>query len=308
MYGPLAIIAASVCGVRIVSRYPHPLDPRDPHDGTPMMQKPLYLGAAVAIVLSYAVLFFLGPAATDAWAAEDQIVESLSALSLLAAAIFFFLILIKGRREGRFGTFKQIVLVGLVILFFVGAGEEISWGQRYLGLATPAGLESANTQGELNLHNLKEFSGWLSFTRMVQMFWFVFGVVLPVAVAVSKRARFTLDRLIPVLPLGVAVYLIFNQIVAEFADVINAAHPSWYEGRYYTFIGGRFEVTESVVSVLLAFGAYAVYRRMKAPDVGARSGKSTHPPSQPEVASRKGRHVLPKAAPKVVATADSRVA
>jgi hypothetical protein len=76
--------------------------------------------------------------------------------------------------------------------------------------------------------------------------------------------------------------LIFNQIVAEFADVINAAHPSWYEGRYHTFIGGRFEVTESVVSVLFAFGGYALYRRMKAPDVEeARSGKSTHPPSQP---------------------------
>lgn len=228
------------------------------------MRRILWVLGAGGIVLSYGVLFVLGPAATDAWVEEDRIVESAGALALLATSVLFLLILLRGRREGRFGTVKQLVLLGLVILFFIGAGEEISWGQRYLGLATPAELKSQNTQGEINFHNLKEFSGWLSTERMFQLFWIGFGVVIPVVAAASGRARAKLDRLLPVLPVWVAVYLIFNQVVASAANLVNDAHPDWYEGRYYDFSGGRFEVTESVISLIFAFGAYAVYRRLSA--------------------------------------------
>ena len=248
-----------------------------------------YAGGAMAIVLSYAVLFFLGPAATDDWVAEDRIVETVSALSLLAASIFFLLILINGRRHHRFGKFKQVVLTGLVILFFFGAGEEISWGQRYLGLKTPTALESENAQQELNLHNLNEFSGLLNFDHLAQLFWVVFGVVLPVAAGVSRRARFTLDRLVPVLPFWVAVYLVFNQIVAWCANVFNNAYPYLYEGRYYTFGAGRFEVTETIVSTLFAAGACALYLRMKVspdtstPGMANPASSARRPaPSRPE--------------------------
>jgi len=33
-------------------------------------------------------------------------------------------------------------------------GEEISWGQRILGFATPESLEDVNNQGETNIHNV----------------------------------------------------------------------------------------------------------------------------------------------------------
>jgi hypothetical protein len=50
------------------------------------------------------------------------------------------------------------VAVVIVVIYMVGAfvlaGEEISWGQRVFGLATPADLESVNRQHELNLHNI----------------------------------------------------------------------------------------------------------------------------------------------------------
>jgi hypothetical protein len=35
-----------------------------------------------------------------------------------------------------------------------GAGEEISWGQRILGLKSPEYFKEHNAQGETNLHNL----------------------------------------------------------------------------------------------------------------------------------------------------------
>ena len=39
-------------------------------------------------------------------------------------------------------------------MFFVLAGEEISWGQRILGIATPESLKAVNVQEEFNFHNI----------------------------------------------------------------------------------------------------------------------------------------------------------
>jgi hypothetical protein len=48
-----------------------------------------------------------------------------------------------------------IAAVALGGLLFVAAGEEISWGQRLLGIETPSVLVDGNRQDELNLHNVE---------------------------------------------------------------------------------------------------------------------------------------------------------
>lgn len=55
----------------------------------------------------------------------------------------------------------------LAILCLLAAGEEISWGQRLLGLETPETLKSLNYQQELNVHNLIKaelFNGFVVFS------------------------------------------------------------------------------------------------------------------------------------------------
>lgn len=47
-----------------------------------------------------------------------------------------------------------LAAMALGVVLFVAAGEEISWGQRLLGLETPELLVDGNQQDELNLHNL----------------------------------------------------------------------------------------------------------------------------------------------------------
>jgi hypothetical protein len=42
----------------------------------------------------------------------------------------------------------------LALLFFFGAGEEISWGQRIFGVQSSEFFTQNNAQGETNLHNL----------------------------------------------------------------------------------------------------------------------------------------------------------
>lgn len=239
----------------------------------PFMRWAPIIVALVAIPVAYGALFFLGPGSTDTFAAEDQIVETIGALGLLVTSIFLLLLFIAGRRAGQFGVFKQISLIGLVLLFFFGAGEEISWGQRYLGVASPTSWEERNVQGELNLHNIDTLSGWLDADYLFRAFWVVFGIVIPVVAAMSPRVRAAIDRWIPVFPLWVAVVLVLNQIAAEAAGVVDRRRPTWYEGTYYTFDGARFEVTESILSVVFALGAYALYRRSKAdaPDAADES-------------------------------------
>jgi len=226
----------------------------------PLSYGPIAL-AGFLMVLGYGLLFILGPAAADAYVEEDRIVESLGAAGLLATSIIFLLILLRGRRADQFGPIKQLALILLVILFFVGAGEEISWGQRILGLSTPEGLKDSNTQQELNFHNLDTLSGWLRVERLFQVFWFSFGVLIPIAAAASQRVRATLDPLLPILPVWSAVFLVANQLLGYLADLVDNAHPALYEGLYYPFEGARVEVYESGISVVLAVGAFALLKR-----------------------------------------------
>jgi hypothetical protein len=80
---------------------------------------------------------------------EDGVLESLSALFYLSAALLFALL----HRRLRVPWWRSCYLALAALMAFV-AGEEISWGQRLLGFATPSDLQAMNVQKELNVHNL----------------------------------------------------------------------------------------------------------------------------------------------------------
>lgn len=78
---------------------------------------------------------------------EDGLVEWLTALLYFLAAGFFAL----GLKNQNFRNLWYGFFSGL---FFVIAGEEISWGQRLFGIDTPTELNNLNVQNELNFHNI----------------------------------------------------------------------------------------------------------------------------------------------------------
>jgi hypothetical protein len=161
--------------------------------------------AATALALSYGLLLLLGRSAADTYIDEDGVVEWLGALALLVASALFLLAFLRSRGQSEYGRAKRLALLLLAVAFFVAAGEELSWGQRILGLETPAGLLDANRQDEINLHNLDlpvSDAG-----RGFQLFWISFGVLLPAAAALSSRVRRSIGRLLPILPLWVALLL-----------------------------------------------------------------------------------------------------
>jgi hypothetical protein len=106
---------------------------------------------AIMLLIAFAIFFF-NPSFLDIYLEEDGIVEWLTVAGLLAGfsvCIYRFINLLKQRNW----WFLTVTLV-LGILLFVAAGEEISWGQRILGIKSSEYFLKHNAQGETNIHNL----------------------------------------------------------------------------------------------------------------------------------------------------------
>lgn len=89
---------------------------------------------------------------------EDGVYESLAAFFCLAASAIFFYTFLKFPYRVNYFLFsssRNITVLFLSIVFFLLFAEEISWGQRILGLKTPDILSAINFHGEINLHNMK---------------------------------------------------------------------------------------------------------------------------------------------------------
>jgi len=88
---------------------------------------------------------------------EFGLIESLTAL-------FAFFAIITGCRiwsiRSNFPTIKYNAYIILLILGSIYTlGEEISWGQHYMGWGTPEWLADVNVQNETNLHNAHDIFG-----------------------------------------------------------------------------------------------------------------------------------------------------
>lgn len=83
---------------------------------------------------------------------EDGVVEWLTVAGLLMGCFVCVSRFIKLWGKRSF-WFLAVTLILGIILFF-GAGEEISWGQRMLGIKSSEFFEKNNAQHETNFHNL----------------------------------------------------------------------------------------------------------------------------------------------------------
>jgi hypothetical protein len=118
------------------------------------------------------------------------------------------------RRLWRDGLRVQAVAYALLCVGSVlAAGEEISWGQRLLGIDTPDSVRDANLQEELNVHNLGavypvyvavmlfvglygSVGSWLVYRRLgrVNPNWYLFMPPLFLAGAFLQLALYRLVR------------------------------------------------------------------------------------------------------------------
>ena len=149
--------------------------------------------------LFFCLLFFTTDPSYKYWrlsTAEDGIVENLTAIFCLLAGYFclknFF------RRKKLLSQNALLIFLAGVLFLFVGL-EEISWGQRIIGLKPIITQNRLNDQREINLHNL----------RFLYSFFYTWGLwflvlatgIMPILTYLSKTIKKLLIKIkIPLMP------------------------------------------------------------------------------------------------------------
>jgi hypothetical protein len=224
--------------------------------------KPIvYLGLAIYIPLTYVVLA-MGNNVVAVMVPEDHFFELIGALSLLATSLLFFYgfrVARKSLEKTWVSLTKQLVYLGLALLFFFGAGEEISWGQRIFGFKTPQPLAQVNKQDELNLHNLSVFENSQFFTadRMFDAFWFLFAVLTPaVALLIPGFRRFA-GQFIPIVFWGIGLLFLYNYVWAKAAKFL---YETVYTFGNLSFKQAIQEIKESNYAIIfILVGLFAIW-------------------------------------------------
>jgi hypothetical protein len=135
-----------------------------------------YHAIAAAFVVVCCVLAMRAPDFYGDAMQEDRGVEWATMLAFACAGVAGLLRAVQQRR-----VFDG--LVGLFLLFV--AGEEMSWGQRLLGLTPPAYFLEHNAQQEMNLHNFANSLGGPRWPFVIVLAGY--AIVLPLASYVVAR-------------------------------------------------------------------------------------------------------------------------
>ncbi|HEU4471576.1 MAG TPA: hypothetical protein VFR58_10860 [Flavisolibacter sp.] len=104
------------------------------------------------IVLTGYWLFYTNLDLFSRYVVEDGMVEWLTVAGLLAGSAVCLYRFFNLFRQKHWWFLTVTFLMG--VLLFFAAGEEVSWGQRILGIKSSEFFEQNNAQGETNLHNL----------------------------------------------------------------------------------------------------------------------------------------------------------
>lgn len=231
-----------------------------------MSNKSIVTLAIIALV--FGILVFLIPIVLSSSTVvtltkEDSPVEYFGALFFFSASVLFLLTFFNSRSGNNFWrieTKKNFIFLGLALILFFGAGEEISWGQRILGYGTPTPLE-ANKQDEVTLHNLPAFdptneSSLVNMNRMFSYFWFSFGILIPGLALLYRPLREWLQKLgFPLVPLLIGVQFLLFYILSKFYGPLDF-DKDVYNGRLV-------ELRETIHAFIFAIIALYFYLNSK---------------------------------------------
>lgn len=111
---------------------------------------------------------------TNRYMMEDGEIEYATVILLLASCVVTLYRWLRLRKVHTV-NFSLVSLFILIVFFFV-AGEELSWGQRIIGIETTEYFKQNNAQEELNFHNL--VVGGVKLNKLI------FGLILTTAILI----------------------------------------------------------------------------------------------------------------------------
>ena len=121
-------------------------------DTATLIDRALLAAIAVVMVISIGVHLWDSDYFTLVYAFEDGPVEYATAVFLFISSLVMFSNARSLSGKGLRGAAILTAFYGL--LFFLAAGEEISWGQRIFGWESGEFFKENNKQSETNFHNL----------------------------------------------------------------------------------------------------------------------------------------------------------
>lgn len=135
-------------------------------------------------VVVYIILFFVDRSMYLATLGEEDYPEQLSFVFLMLSGVLALVIFARTRRVSAYGWF----FLAFGVACFLLAMEEISWGQRALGVTTPDFFKQRSDQDEINLHNLLQGLLDIRTKDVAGLVLLFYGGVLPFFAAQPRLA------------------------------------------------------------------------------------------------------------------------
>ncbi len=221
--------------------------------------KPYIISIIAVITFSYSIYIFCSDAVIMAIGKEDSLFEWVTAIFFLLASVLCF---------ATFKRNKNIFVLGLALMFFMGMGEEISWGQRIIGFNTPEELKMVNVQKETNIHNLEMFNDkylngvkktglhrLLEINVLFRIFSVSFLILVPLIISqfgfgIKVNKKFKL----PVAPVTMGIFFLISWSV--FYSTKYLLLPRGKAVGVYLSVGEVFECTAAYVYFAVALYFY----------------------------------------------------
>ena len=200
-------------------------------------------------VLFFSSLLAAAPLMFQALSREDYWVESLTAVWFLLAGLMLFVTALSERRSFR----RRAYIIGGMAMMFA-ASEEISWGQRIFGFATPDLLMRLNEQEEFNVHNI--------INGLFDIIYLNGALILCMATGAAFFCR--KDRLFGI-PLPSILLMLGFLLILSYTSGASLKELSGADLREYVMsirrsVGGFFMIHERG-GVLLLFLIFALFSR-----------------------------------------------
>jgi hypothetical protein len=219
----------------------------------------------------------------DIFAREDGVFENLTSLYLFLTSVIFAACFFRFRKSA---WLLRLSFAGLTLLFFMGAGEEISWGERVFDWDDRNLIRGINVQRELTIHNLKYFQGEdaiipISTSQAFTAFAFIFAVLIPLASRLSPKIERFIAPFFPVLPLYFGILVAATYIFQKAMVRLLPLFPMLYHHPRMPIPQGVHEIREHGYAFALLASSLFYYLRewaaKKVEDVHETSGILTSP-------------------------------
>ncbi len=186
---------------------------------------------SVLALLMWAVILALFFFSRDGYiwlGTEDKFGENMTSVFYFGAGFLLILRSIRQTRRRETTVWRETLPVLLGLFFIFVGGEEISWGQRLLGIETPEAIRQANVQGEMTLHNLSIFDrggAILNQHTALNAFVLLMGILLPLAHWKLGWVRKIADKFnFPVIPLACVMWFFLGLLNGQ---TIAKMDPHW---------------------------------------------------------------------------------